>query len=153
MPQTSQKIRRKIIKLELQNYSTCQISKITNIHKATVSRVILRFKECGSLERQKSPGRPKKITEKVERIVVRDSKKDPFLNATQLQKISSFDIAKSTIRKILVKYGLRSRLCAKKSKISEPNRRKRRDWAKKCFQKKMQIFGKLWCFLTKPCWN
>ena len=77
MPQTSQKIRRKI-KLELQNYSICQISRITNIHKATVSRVILRFKERGSLEHQKNPGGPKKITEKVERIVVRYSKKTPF---------------------------------------------------------------------------
>ena len=64
MPQTSQKIRRKIIKLELQNYSICQISKITNIHKATVSRVILRFKECGSLERQKVLAGPRKLPKK-----------------------------------------------------------------------------------------
>ena len=77
-PQTSEKLRLQIIKLNLQNLSVCQISKITNVHKSTVSRIIIRYNDRGHINNNKSPGRPKKVNERMERIVVRASKKTLF---------------------------------------------------------------------------
>ncbi len=102
MPRTSQKQREKVIELKLLNFTVCEISKETRIHKSTVSRIILRYESRGTVEHRKNPGRPKKITEKVERIIVRESKKDPFLSSTEVAKVANVQLAASTIRKILV---------------------------------------------------
>ena len=142
MPQTSIKLRQKIIKLDSQNLSICEISRITGVHKATVSRTIIRYNERGTLQNRKSPGRPRKITEKVERLVTRSSKKYPFFNASQLRKTEKFSIAASCIRKILVKYGLRARITVKKPSIRQVNREKRQIWAKKMLSEKTKNFWK-----------
>ena len=114
MPQTSEKLRLQIIKLNLQNLSVCQISKITNVHKSTVSQIIIRYNDRGHINNNKSPGRPRKVNQRMERIVVRASKKDPFSNASQIKNSQQIDICTSYIRKILIKYGLRARKIAKK---------------------------------------
>ena len=86
MPPTNQKSRLKTTKLYMQSYSICQFSRITLIHKASLTRVFFRFEERGSLEHHKSPGRPKKINyQKFEKKSCPGLKKRPFLYATYLQ--------------------------------------------------------------------
>ena len=95
MPRTSEKERVKILKLESRNYSICEISNLTKIHKATVSRVILRFKERGNLEHRKSPGRPRKFTGRlVDRTNTLDSLKEPHRSAAQTQNSSHLNISR-----------------------------------------------------------
>ena len=130
MPQTCEKLRLQI-KLNMQNLSVCQIPRITKVHKSTLSRIIIRYNDRGHINNNKSPGRPKKVNERMERIVVRASKKDPFLNASQIKNSQQIDLCTSYIRKILIKYGFRERQIAKKPSISGPNRQKRKKWVKK----------------------
>ena len=56
MPQTSEKLGLQRIKLNLQNFSVCQISKGTNVDKSTVSRVLIQFSDRGHINNKKSPG-------------------------------------------------------------------------------------------------
>ena len=79
MHQISEKLRLHVIKLNLQNLSVCQIYRITNVHKSTVSRIIIRYNDRGHIYNYKSPGRPKEKSTRIERIVVQASKKDSFL--------------------------------------------------------------------------
>ena len=78
MPQTSLKTRAKVIKLKSQNFTICEISKMTKVHKATVSRIIIRYEKRGHVENTKSPGRPRKVTGRVERVVTLASKNTLF---------------------------------------------------------------------------
>ena len=149
MPQTSLKTRAKVIKLKSQNFTICQISKITKVHKATVSRIIIRYEQRGHVENTKSAGRPREVTGRVERVVTLVSKKHPFLNSTQLRNFTKVDLSSSTIRRILVKYGLRSRICPKKPQISDKNREKRKQWAEQMLMEKTQDFWNSIIFRTK----
>ena len=93
------------------------------------------------LNAEKIPEDLKKTTEKIERIIVRESKKDPFLSSTEVAKVPNAQLAASTrrkfafrkrgfrpnkyyictivlhgtIRKILVRRGLRNRIAANKN--------------------------------------
>ena len=102
MPQASNKKRLQIIQQNLQNLSVCQSCKITIVHKSTVSRIIIRYNDQGHNNNNKSLGRPKKVNERMGRIVVPASK--TTLNASQ-----QIDLSTSYIRKILIKYGLQAR--------------------------------------------
>ena len=92
------------------------------------------------MENTKSPGQPRKVTGRVERVVTLASKKHPFLNSTQLRNFTKVDLSSSTIRRILVKYGLRSRICPKKPQILDKNREKRKQWAKQMLMEKTPDF-------------
>ena len=84
---------------------------------------------------------PRKVYRRTERIVVRASKNDPFLNASQVKNTQQIDLCTSCyIRKILIKYDFRARKIAKKPSISGPNRHKK--WAKKSWSKKTPSSGK-----------
>ena len=78
MPITSQNTRLKIIALHRKNWSIYAISKHLGLIKSTISRIIQRYEERGSVDNKKSPGRPKRITPKMERMVVRETKKKLF---------------------------------------------------------------------------
>ena len=78
MPQTSLKTRANVIKFKSQYFTICQISKNTKVHKATVSRIIVRYEKRGHVENTKSPRRPRKVTGRVERVVTLASKNTLF---------------------------------------------------------------------------
>ena len=139
MPQTSEKLRLQIIKQNLQNLSDCQISKITNVHKSTVSRIIIRYNDRGLINNNKSP---EKSQRKNGKNCGSSFKKKPFLNASQMKNSQQIDLCTSYIRKILIKYGLRARKVAKNCKKSG---------RKKCWSKKMQISGKQSFFWPRLC--
>ena len=125
MPQTCAKDRANIITLYCKKISLSQISKILSIHKSTVSRVIRRFLERGTIQRKFSPGRPRKCTKFTEKTVVRSCKKDPFLTASEIAQTLPIMIAPSTVRKILCKYNLKAKVYNKNLIISHINRVKR----------------------------
>ena len=58
-PQTSQKQRQKVIELKLLNFTVCEISEETKIHKSIVSRIMFRYESRGTTEHRKNPGRPR----------------------------------------------------------------------------------------------
>ena len=82
MPQTIGKLRLPKIKPNLQNHFDCQISKITNVHKSTGSRSIIRYNDRGHNNNNKQRGRPKKNQPKEWNELCFELQKDPFLNTS-----------------------------------------------------------------------
>ena len=80
MSQTIEKLRLPKIKPNLQNRFDCQISKITNVHKSTGSRIIIPYNDRGHINNNKYPGRPKKSTKEGNELFRKQ--KVPFLNAS-----------------------------------------------------------------------
>ena len=94
MPRTSIELRQKIVDLNSQNVSISQISMLLRLTTSTVSRVISRYHDRGHNENRKSTGRPKVVTEKMERIVTRASKKHSSTSCTQLKKVEQLEISR-----------------------------------------------------------
>ena len=77
------------------------------------------FLRTNSYVAEKPPGRPEKLSEKEQRLILRRVEKDP---KTTLERVrvpqnsfsTSKTVSKCTIRKILKKYGIVSRKTAKK---------------------------------------
>ena len=110
MAGTSQK-RKKVNELKLQNFP------LYNFHRNKFSQVSW-FKYCGSIWvswrywRRKKSRTTWQNTEKVESIIVLDSKRDPFLSSIDLAKVKNTQLATSKATKIL--RGLRTRIGARK---------------------------------------
>lgn len=130
MPKISLQKRRQVINLYKQKWNICRISKELSIISSTVLRIIKKYQTFGTVEDRKRPGRNRKITEKMKKIVVWTAKKDPFLNSTEIKKELTFEISASYIRRILVSSGLKAKICPKKPLISDVNRQKRLTWCR-----------------------
>ena len=73
MPQTREKRRLQITKLNVQNFSVSHVWKITNLYKSTVSRTIIRYNDQGDDNNNKKTGRQKKVNQRMEKIVIQAS--------------------------------------------------------------------------------
>ena len=101
MPQTSEKLRLQIIKLNLQAFSVCQDSKGTNVHKSTVS--VLSF---GTMPEDKFITMKVPVSQNSEPKNGKNcdsSFKRRFMNKKNSQQ---FDLCITYISKISIKYDL-----------------------------------------------
>ena len=90
---------------------------------STVSSAYLRYLKTKSYEPKKPTGRPPKLTKRDEKLLVRDTLKDPKMSLEKNRVwFNSFSTNKSisaaTVRRILGKYKIKSRATAKKT-VSE----------------------------------
>ena len=95
-----------------------------------------RYIKNKSLEPRKSTGRPRKITERGERYLVRWLEKDPFVTPERLQVLfNSFSpdttVCEKTIRRLLRRRGYSGRAAAKKLLLSTKIRQKRVEWCRR----------------------
>ena len=114
---------------------------------STVSSAYLRYLKTKLYEPKKPTGRPRKLTKRDEKLLVRDTLKDP---KKSLQKtrvwFNSFStnklISAATVRRILGKYKIKSRAAAKKLYLNEKSRKNRVKWCQKMLKitKKDPVF-------------
>ena len=86
MPKISLQKRRQVINLYKQKWKFCRISKELLIFSSTVLRIIKKYEAFGTVEDRKRPGRNRKITEKMKKIVVRTAKKRKKTHSLTLPK-------------------------------------------------------------------
>ena len=102
-----------------------KIAKMFNINKSTVTRIVRRFSLKGTPEAFKSPGRPRKTTQRTDRHIIKIASANPFLSSEKiLGEITPEDgkiISSRTVRRRLVNVGLFSRRPAKKPLLSKKN--------------------------------
>ncbi|KAF2897574.1 hypothetical protein ILUMI_08600 [Ignelater luminosus] len=103
--------------------------------RGTISKIIKKNTECCSCTTRPRSGRPKKITPIVERYIKRLSAVNSRASATHIckeiveQNLSNISVR--TVQRRLNDAGLFGRHPARKPLISEENRKKRLDFAKK----------------------
>ena len=76
--------KRQIIVLN-KNSSLKEIGEQYGISQNTVSTIIKRHRETGTLEARKRDGRPKTTTPRVDKVMKRELKKNPFATAAEVK--------------------------------------------------------------------
>lgn len=112
-----------------------KISDITGVPRTTVIRIIQKLETEGNSSRKSGSGRKRKTTKREDKIIIRESKKDPFLTAVDISRIVSTDhninVSHDTVNRRLNEAGLPSRVARKKPFISDTNVEKRLNWCLK----------------------
>ena len=101
--------------------------------RSTAQSAYKRFLKTSSYSPKKPPGRPEKLSKKDKRLIIRSVKNDPKTTLQRIRvKYNSFatskSVSRSTIRRVLKKYGLVSRVAAKKFQLNKKQRTTRKKW-------------------------
>lgn len=117
---------------EKKSYS--EIAKVVRLPRSTVATIIHRYKNEDRVASIKQTGRPKKLSERQERILLFEVKKNPKISAPKLKaelndKLET-EISEQTIRRTLHVAGFNGRIARKKPFISKVNKKRRMDFAK-----------------------
>lgn len=115
--------------------SLSDIGELLKLPKSTVQSICDRYYKEDRLDNKSSSKGPRKITPSDVKFILREIKRDPKLNAVEINKklmeFSGKVVNPITIRRVLKKHGFFSRIARRKPLISEINRRKRLDFALK----------------------
>ena len=135
MPKRTQiQIRETVIKLHKDGKVSRDIAAILSISKFTVNNIIKKWKEGDILIDKPVSGRPRKTTNRVDKIIKRKAVMDPKKNAAiiarELREENLAYVSRSTVSRRLNKVGLFGWIGAKKTLISAKNKRARLKFAK-----------------------
>ena len=128
---TSSEVRAIIVQLsESGSLSVKDIASTVRRHRSTVSRIISKHKTLGTLSSRPRLGRPKNLTPRDKRRLVRTCIRNRFLSATQLldKADMSGTVTPSRANQVLRMEGLSARCPRKKPYLSPRHRRGRLAW-------------------------
>lgn len=132
---TKIEVRETVLRLSKKGKSSRDIANTLAIGKSTVNRIIAQYKSTNSLCHKNRSGRPRKTSERVDKIIRRKCVIDPRKTAARVSqelRIENLaDISRSTVSRRLKVVGLIGRIGAKKPLISAKNKKARLDFAKK----------------------
>ena len=113
----SKDLRNKVMELYKDGKGYKKISKALQMPVSTVQSLIKKWKIQGSLDTKPRSGRPRKISAKTARRIVRDTKKNPQVTSGEIQAALEKDsvvVSRSTIRRYLNKNELHGRVARRK---------------------------------------
>uniref|UniRef100_A0A3Q2D7V8 Tc1-like transposase DDE domain-containing protein n=1 Tax=Cyprinodon variegatus TaxID=28743 RepID=A0A3Q2D7V8_CYPVA len=123
-----------VIGCHLCNKSSREISSLLNIPQSTVSCIIRKWKCLGTTATQPQSGRPRKLTERGQRMLTRIVRRGRQLSAesitTDLQTSCGLQISSRTVRRELHGMGFHGRAAASKPYITKCNAKRRMRWCK-----------------------
>ena len=130
----SQEKRETIVELFKTGMSKSKIARVMKIKRDTVSSILKLKKITGSVEKKKQPGRPRKLTPREERILVRMAITNPLTDAVFLSKEMTQrldrQISPRIVRMTLHRNGFHARKPAKKPRLTAAQRKRRLQFAK-----------------------
>lgn len=147
-------IREKIIEKSRRGLSSIKIAQDLDLKPSTVRYNIMKFKKTGTVTNRERQGRPKKLTDKHKRLIVRKVKCEPRKTSTELalelEEESQVKVSPETIRRTLRASGLNGRVARKKPLLKPRHKKHRLKFAKE-HQNKPPSFWKrvLWSDETK----
>jgi len=121
-----------IVEHKAKNWKISEISKKIKRNESTVRTFLKAYKARKSLKNRKSTGRPRKITPKQRRRLIRHVKKNRRQDIETIRENIDFThVTGRTINNELLQVGLKSYKPTKKPKITKAQKKKRVEWAKK----------------------
>lgn len=143
--ETSLEIREVIIFHWESGKSIREIGNIVCRSYSTVRYIIKRYEEEGRIINKAGRGRKKILNSSEERFVVREVKENPKISApkinTSLKNFSEKEVSDETVRRVLRKNGYNGRVARRKPYVSEINRKKRVEFAKKYITKPPEFWN------------
>ncbi|XP_065651272.1 uncharacterized protein LOC136079461 [Hydra vulgaris] len=117
MPKISINDRNGIIVLHEEGYSQVKIAKSVNCSRASVQKLVKKYKETGDAVDKKKSGRPKKLSrdEQFLKITAQRNRKKVSKELVQdLKRAGGTLVRASTVRRSLLKFGLKGCVAIKK---------------------------------------
>ncbi|GBB92182.1 hypothetical protein RclHR1_01980007 [Rhizophagus clarus] len=109
-----------------------QIHKITNIPLSTIYDNIKKLKKNGEVGQKRGSGRPKKITGKFSRNLLRDVRKDTSVSTRTLTKKlckNGLEVSHMTISRHLANHGYKKAILRATPMLTAAHKQKRVEWA------------------------
>jgi len=135
MPRISIEKRSRIHTLHQMGFSTREVAVQEGVNQSSVVRICKKFNETGNFDDRPKSGRPKSLSERYERKLLRYIRSEECSTAVEVQSKFRVDegivISAETIRRIFRKNGLVARTKKKKPYLKKTHRKKRLEWAKK----------------------
>lgn len=104
-----------------------------NISKRGMQKIWAKYLKTGEVKDQPRGGRPHKLSARSERVIKRISRLNNDISTLNITRIfnssSSIAISKSTVERILQKYGIRAFKAVKKHFLAAKQRQRRMQWA------------------------
>ena len=125
-----------ILALDESGMSARTIAKMFGRSNSCVSRILKRFRDCGTLENNSRSGRPRKVTDRDQRSlgkIVRDDRRQTLSEITSnvnVGKDGTSVCAKRTVQRHLHHVGYSCRTVRKTMVVREANRRLRLQWCR-----------------------
>lgn len=123
-----------VITLHREGHSVRTIAQKTKVSKSTVGYIISKYKNTGLIEDKKRNGRPKKLSQSAEQYLklcsLRNRKKSSRELAADLKRIRGINVDPSTVRRSLLRSGLRGCVARKKPLLRRNNKQKRLSYAR-----------------------
>ncbi|GFX33274.1 paired domain-containing protein [Trichonephila clavipes] len=139
--------RKHIIELHKEGKSFREIGKILKLSFTTIGYIVKKYLETGSVENKPRPGGPSKLTSRAKRMIVRSVTNKPMTSAqniaNELHSSCKVSLSAQTVRNVLHSTGLKARIPRKKPYISEVNRKRRLEFAKKYKNKPVYFWKKV----------
>jgi len=109
-----------------------EVSRDLNISRGAVEGIWKKYLLFGKVDNVSKCGRPRKSSDREERLLVIMSKKEPKLTAPKLRFLwkTKCTVSVSTTQRILRKYGLFGRSAAKRPLLNKKQRRNRLSWCR-----------------------
>jgi transposase len=146
-------LRMKIVEKHVEGDGYKKISRALDMPISTVRTVIAKWKSTGSVDTLPRPGRPSKVPATTARKIVRDAKINPQATSTEIQaslKSAGVEVGKTTVRRILNKYGLFGRVARKKPLLRPFHKKARLVYAKQHLNQSTEYWKKIiWSDETK----
>lgn len=132
MPKLALHVREQVIELFQQGMRQRSIADKLKISKSGVQYTISKFIKYGTIADLLRTGRPRLYVNRTERVLIRNSMKNPKMTAMELKNDyeSVKNLSVSTVKRILRKYGLFGRICARKPRLNMNHVKKRKIWCK-----------------------
>jgi transposase len=135
-PEISYPKRWSIVRRKKNGRTDREVAKSLKISRSTVNTVWNLYKKTRDVRPRKRSGRPKKVNKRVARRIIRIAVRNPLSPVRELKEMMEIENTNSTtlsptsIKRILIKNGLKARRRPKKWLISESNKIKRVKWCK-----------------------
>lgn len=113
--------------------SYAEVSQLLKCSKSTVSKVVKKFKEIGSLKNQKRSGRPRKTSPREDRKLIKHLKKNRFVTSSKLNSEwhkDGVDVSDITVRRRLAEKKYSFCKAKKKPLLTTKHKKDRLKWAK-----------------------
>lgn len=146
----NQDIRNRFNALVAQGKSIIEIKDIlSTVNKKTIERWFRELKVRGTMQPNKSPGRPAKHNDRDIRHVMRIAKRNPAFSIAEVRRTAGIEAHHQTMVKILKKDGLISIVAAKKPALNDLKATNRLRFANNHLQRQWKT-GEAGASLTSP---